>query len=125
MLGWHISVHRQQGGGASPGTAESREGARLAVWQAGLWGLEWIDELVKAGNAIDLGGTGYPCRYTATARYLLPRIMEGPPEANAIWSSGAGDVLSERWEGRTVIDHEAAGQCGADEWLLITAWDES
>jgi len=52
MLGWHISVYRQKDGGASPGTALTPQGTRLAVWQTGLWGLDWLDELVKAGKAI-------------------------------------------------------------------------
>jgi hypothetical protein len=62
MLGWHISVYRQKVGGLS-----TPKGQRLAVWQTGLGGLDWLDELVKAGKAINLGENGgYPCRYTAT-----------------------------------------------------------
>jgi hypothetical protein len=56
-------------------------GTRLAVWQTGLGRLDWVYELVKAGKAINLGGNGYPCRYTATAEYLTPRIIDEPPGA--------------------------------------------
>ncbi len=36
-----------------------------------------------------------------------------------------GDILTGKWEGKTVIDRAAAEQCRLDEWLLVTAWDES
>ena len=125
MLGWHISVYRQKDGGGSPATMESSEGTRLAVWQTGLNGLDWLDELVKAGKAIDLGGNGYPRRFTSTAKYLIPRFIEQPPGARATWVSQPGDVLTDKWEGKTVIDHAAAEQCALNEWLVVQAWDES
>jgi hypothetical protein len=125
MLGWHISLYKQQDGGTSPAKAESSEGTRLAVWQTGLDGLDWLRELVKSGKAIDLGGNGYPLRFTSTAEYLVPRIIEKPPEARTTWVSGAGDILTDKWEGKTVIDRAAAKQCRFDEWLLVEAWDES
>ena len=125
MLGWHISIYRQTDDGALPATAESLTGTRLAVWQTGLGGLDWVRELLKAGKAIDLGGQGYPCRYTATAENLIPRIVDEPPGARRIWTSGVNDILSEKWEGKTVIDRAAAAACRGDEWLLIEAWDES
>src|SRR5438552_269958 len=125
MLGWHISVFRQSDGGKSPATEKSPKGTRLAVWQTGLWGTDWLDELVKAGQAIDLGGNGYPCRYTATPEHLIPRIIDEPPHAREVWICEPGDIISDKWEGRTVIDREAAAQCRPDEWLLVEAWDES
>lgn len=125
MLGWHISVYRLKDYGESPATEQSPKGIRLAVWQTGLNGLNWISELVKDGNALDLGGNGYPCRYTAAAKYIVPRIIEEPPEAYTIWVCGPNDILTEKWAGKTVIDQAAAAQCPSDEWLLVEAWDES
>jgi hypothetical protein len=125
MLGWNISIYRQTTDGTLPATEESPEGTRLAVWQTGLGGLNWVYELVKSGKAIDLGGNGYPCRYTASAENLIPRIINEPPGAKRIWSSGLHDILTEKWEGMTVIDRVAAAACRPDEWLLIVAWDES
>ncbi len=125
MLGWHISVYRQTDGGASPATAESPRGPRLAVWQATLEGLDWIDELVKAGKAIALGGNGYPLWYTATAENLISRIIDEPPWARKNWRFDEGDILLEGWEGKTVIDRDVIAACRLDEWLLIVAWDES
>lgn len=125
MLGWHISIYRQTDEGASPATDEAPLGARLSVWQTGLGGLDWVYELVKTGEAIDLGGNGYPCRFTAMAASLIPRIMDEPPGARRVWSSGLHDILTEKWEGKTVIDRAVIEACRPDEWLLIEAWDES
>jgi len=125
LLGWHISVYRQTNDGSAPAAVDSAKGVRVAVWQAGWRGLRWIDELVEARKAIDLGGNGYPCRYTVTARHLVPNIIEAPPEVRPTWVAGGSDILTGKWEGKTVIDHAAAGQCRPDEWLLVEAWDES
>ena len=125
MLGWHISVYQQRDGGSSPAAFDSAQGKRLAVWQTGLGGLDWLNELVKAGKAIDLGGNGYPCRYTATAANLLPRFIQGPPAAREHWVCEPTDIITDKWEGKTVIDHFAAAQSQGDEWLIVEAWDES
>jgi hypothetical protein len=124
MLGWHVSVYRQKDGGGSPATFESPEGARLAVWQTDWDGLKWLDELAKAGKAVDLGGNGYPCRYTAIAENLVPVITAHIPKAREYWQCDAGDLITSKWEGKTVVD-SAAIQCPKDEWLIVEAWDES
>lgn len=125
MLGWHISVFRQQEGGASPATMESAKGPRLAVWQTGFEGLKWLEQLVEAGNAIALGGNGYPVRYTATAEHLLPEISDQPPQARDTWAHDPGDILTDKWEGKTVVDPVTVSECPPGEWLLVEAWDES
>jgi hypothetical protein len=137
MNGWHISVFRQIAGRSSPAKTTSLEmfasvtdriaieETRLAVWQAGWGGLRWLDELVVAGHAIDLGGNGYPNYYTAKAESLLLVIADGPPAARETWISGEHDVLTSGWEGKTVIDPAVADACQPDEWLLVVAWDES
>jgi hypothetical protein len=125
MLGWHVSVYKQKDGSGSPATAQSPEDARLAVWQTGLGGLDWLDELVKAGKAVNLGGNGYPSRYTAIAEYLIPQIIETPPRARADWLREASDIVTDKWEGKTVIDRAVAEHCSPHEWLIVEAWDES
>ena len=126
MLGWNIGVYRQtDGGGASPATFDSPYGARIAVWQTGISGLNWLNQLVAKHQAICLGGNGYPLRYTATADQILPRISEGPPDANDIWMSAVGDIIGRGWAGKTVIDSRVASLCREQEWLLIEVWDES
>ena len=125
MLGWHISIYQQADKETSPATSMSPKGKRLAVWQTGLGGLDWIDELVKEGKAIDLGGNGYPSRYTAMTAHLIPNIVNGPPLAKKTWSSDEGDILTEKWEGKTVIDQTEVANCLLDEWLLVEVFDES
>ena len=125
MLGWHISVYRQLDGGESPAQFGSAEGRRIAVWQSGIDGLDWLRREVEAGRALDLGGNGYPVRYAAMAEALLARILDGPPDAHEHWFLEAGDTVTEKWEGRTVVDRERAAECGPKEWLLVEAWDES
>ncbi len=125
MLGWNISIYRQTDGGSQPGTPTSEQGARIAVWQAGSNGLKWLDELVAQKNAVSLGRDGYPLWYTAQAEHLIPRIIDKPPGANAIWTHGPHDILGEGWVGKTEINRAAAESCKADDWLLVEAWDES
>lgn len=125
MLGWVISVHRQAGGGVTPADAGAVLGSRLAVWQTGVNGLRWLDELASSGRAVSLGGNGYPMRYTAQAALLIPRIADGPPMAKESWVLESGSIALPSWPGKTVIDQTAIDACRPDEWLLIEAWDES
>jgi hypothetical protein len=124
MLGWHISVYRQADGGRKPATSASSRAARLAVWQTGVGDLDWLEELVRSGEAIGLGGSGYPCWYTAKALAILNRALPSPPGARSAWASDPGDILTDGWEGHTVIDDTAVQSTSPDEWLLIE-WDES
>lgn len=125
MLGWHISIFRQESGGSVPATFASQRGVRIAVWQTGHSGLDWIDTLVKRGTVIGLGGNGYPKRYTAQKKAIDQQILGGPPQANSVWICGPADVTTAEWVGRTSVDNEALSACEPDEWLLIEAWDES
>lgn len=125
MLGWHVSIYKQADGGGSPATFSTPEATRLAVWQTGIGGLDWLAELVKTDKAISLGGNGYPYRFTATAESLMPQISDAPPAARDNWLSEAGDLTTDKWEGKTVVDDAALTQCRSDEWLLVEAWDES
>lgn len=118
-------MYRLPGGGREPASLESDHGERIAVWQTGLNGLGWIDALVEQGRGVCLGGSGYPSRYTARAKDVLPTVQAGPPEANGVWILGPHDKVGPGWEGRTVIDADLARDCADEEWLLIEAWDES
>lgn len=125
-LGWHISVYRQQNDGSAPASFGAAHGTRLAVWQTWLGGLNWLDDLVRQQKAINTGcNGGYPIEYTATARHIIPRLRENPPEAKAVWTCDAGDILTPEWLGKTTKDLQAMDACHPDEWLLIQAWDES
>jgi hypothetical protein len=128
MLGWFISVYRMKNGGkapAAPGSASSAQGKRLASWQAGWGGIDWIEELVKQGKALNLGGDGYPVWFTASAEHLVSPILSGPPEARKVWAYEEGDVLLKEWVGKTVLDQAELKRCSPQEWLLIEVFDES
>ena len=126
MLGWHIALLRQQGQTRSqPATLETNPGVRLAVWQTGISGLDWLDELATAAQIVKLGGNGYPIRYTGLASELLPRIGNSPPAARTTWSHDPGDILTDGWTGKTTINESELALCAPDEWLIVEAWDES
>ena len=125
MLGWHISVYRQEGDGSKPEAFETPRGVRIAVWQAELRGLDWVEQLIGEGKATHLGGNGYPFRFAAQAALVLPIFTDGPPEAREPWVTDPGDVLTSKWKGKTTIDEEAVKSCEPGEWLIIEAWDES
>jgi hypothetical protein len=124
MLGWNITVYRQYDG-SSAAAENSKLGLRIASWQADVYGLNWVDSLVENGCIQSLGGSGYPNRYTGQTKYLIPKILNNPPMSNDVWIAGPDDELSEKWDGKTVIDKSVAAACSAEEWLLIEAWDLS
>ncbi|MEO8563733.1 MAG: hypothetical protein ABI601_16765 [bacterium] len=95
------------------------------MWQTGLAGLRWLDELVNEQKAIALGGNGYPLEYTAMATHVIPRLRGGPPKAIAKWTFDAGDNITEKWLGKTTMDSTAMDACRPNEWLIVQAWDES
>ena len=125
MLGWHISVYRVGSHGNAPATLRTRTGHRLAVWQGGPEALDWLNALVAAGEAQNLGGDGYPLCYTAQAKHITRRLVDDPPEARDQWLHDPGDIITDRWIGHTLIDRAAIAKCPPGEWLLIEAWDES
>ena len=125
MLGWHISVYRKTADRTTPATIDADAGPRLAVWQGGIGALKWLDDLVGDSDALNLGGNGYPFRYTATSEHIVPVMLGGPPDAIERWRRDAGDVIDPKWAGRTVLDVSAIDACQPGEWLLIEAWDES
>lgn len=125
MLGWHISVSRQSGDGSQPAAGDSECNEPLAVWQTGLGGTRWLEDLVLAGKAVHLGGNGFPTRYSARAIDTLPHLIPKPPLARDTWHFDPGDILTDKWLGKTFLDAHAMIECPAEEWLLIVAWDES
>jgi hypothetical protein len=119
MLGWDIYISRQRDGGSAPATFEAETGATLESWDSGMWGLRWAGDLTKAGEAIDLGGNGYPMRYTAQAKVLrhsraipLRQVWNQAPVALA----GASPPVPKK---PSLFD------CPPDEWLVIETWDQS
>ena len=142
MLGWLISVYRvadeeavRQILGAEPGAkvvlGDDVLGGRLAVWQAGPYGLSWIAEAAaRDGGVVRKFECGYPHRYLARAADILPTIRDrvpykAPMYEHPSWVVPEGSVLLPEYVGKTTIDDRAIGKFSADEWLYIEAWDES
>lgn len=92
-LGWHAIVYKQKDG--TRPAAFDTDGDCVHDWSTGVWGLNWLDDLVKADKAVSLGGNGYPIRYTAKTEDLIPKVPE------------------------------LKGQCLPGEWLIVEAWDQS
>ena len=115
-MGWNIKINRQQDGGKSPGTLDSPLRVPLAYWPFFSEGRQWLDDLVRAGKAIDLGGNDYPSRYTAKAEVLAPWIRKYPPGALL----KAEVPVSPDDEGQ---DRAATGPCPPEEWLIVEVWD--
>jgi hypothetical protein len=142
VLGWLISVYRlaDEGAvrrilGAEPGAkvvlGDDVLGGRLAVWQAGPYGLNWIAEAAaREGGVIRRLECGYPHRYLARAADILPTIRDhvpykAPMYEHPSWVVPEGSVLLPGYVGKTTIDDGAIDKFSADEWLYIEAWDES
>lgn len=125
-LGWLIIAYRQTRDRTTPAEAKAPHGDRIATWQTGLDGIDWLDRLVADGCAQLLAyNGGYPFEYTGRAKDLLPPILEGPPHANAVWKRDFGDRLLPNYIGHTDINLDLAAACTPDEWLIIEVWDES
>lgn len=110
--GWHISAY-----------AVDHRYARVAVWQSGY--LHWIDELIRAGLAEALGSqSGYPNSYRTTAG-AVRHILKDPPFARHVWACGPDDVLTDKWIGKTLIDHELLDKLAPGDVIEIVAWDKT
>jgi hypothetical protein len=126
MLGWEVIVYKQADGGNSPAKPESEPGNSIASWLTGMNGLNWLETLVKAGNAMDLGGNGYPLAFTATAEDLIPQLVQGPPQAlRTFHPCETLSAFANRDSETTVTGLVESAGCRMGEWLLIHAWDQS
>ncbi len=127
VMGWHVSVSRQTRRRHRPAANNDPKGVRLAVWQARVDGLDWLQDLVGSGDAVHLADNGgYPVRYTVRAGAAIPRILAGPPLARTTWVADPTDLIDpDRWHGATTIDRQAIEACQPDEWLQVEAFDES
>lgn len=146
MLGWHITVYRfgdstlrgHRGGldatlallktatGSSDVPESTDADHRLAVWQAGLGGTDWLRGLVETQRAAVTSRGGYPDTYLVRCEDFRARLEAGLPDERTTWMSEPGDVLDpKRWMGRTTIDGKQLEGCADDQWLLAVVWDES
>jgi len=125
MIGWSITIYKQAKGGDSPASFGEPTGAKLAVWQTGPWGLDWIKDLVEQNQVVDLGGNGYPFEYTARLERIRPTVLEGAPRTDEPGLIDLKDIPPGAWLRKTAIDREALLACDPGDWVLIQVWDQS
>lgn len=118
MVGWSIRIYRRSEGGDALSQHDTAERRCLASWRTGLHGADWIDDLVRRGRALALGGNGYPYHYAVAARWLAPHALAVRPD-----DRGPADPRSPWVDTRPFIDRDGLERCDPDEWLLVEVWD--
>ena len=121
MLGFFVEVHQQKDGGEKPATMDSPLGTKLSLWASGMNGVDWLMDLAKAGKAIDLGGGGYPWRFTITVKELLVFLLNRETQ----WTHDDKDFSRGPWGSKTFANSAGLDECKGDEWLIVDCWDES
>jgi hypothetical protein len=124
MLGWHIVIFRTNAKTHLVYDASTDE-TRLASWSTGMNGLAWLDHLAKANKISDLGGNGYPYRYSAKASEILPTISSALSSCNKPITIGNNYAISARDISTLKVDELKISACSLDDQLLIEAWDQS
>ncbi|MDR6521632.1 hypothetical protein J2789_004319 [Variovorax paradoxus] len=121
MIGWYLAVYQQT---PIERLASHDRSTLLASWEVGIGGLAWLDELVAGGKAERLSKGGYPSRYTARAKDILPLIADGPPRREGPLV-GADDVKPPGWKSQFRIEQPQFAACPPEQILTIDAWDQS
>ena len=122
MLGWHFNVYPYRLRAAS---GEERMAARVASWETGLGGTDWIDRLAKDGRAVALGGGGYPLRFVISAAEILNVFEKGLPRPKGPVVVGDDYYTPPDWLGKATVNIEAIRKLAPSELLMIEAWDQS
>lgn len=52
-------------------------------------------------------------------------LVSKPPFAIDVWRHDPDDILTDKWLGKTFMDHQGLAECAEEEWLVVTLWDES
>lgn len=125
MLGWWIVVSKQSPSEWDQADQDSRRAARLAQWEAGIDGIDWLTKLVELGRAEQVARSGYPNRYTALARDVLPLLDDKPPAPGGTQIIGDDYATTSRWRGNMERNDSLIGSCSPDQLLTIDAWDQS
>lgn len=128
MLGWWIVVMTEaQRAAADEALAAGKKGpfACLASWESSVGGLDWLDGLVAANKAQTTPSAGYPKKYQALARDVVPLIAAGPPRHRSPGIIGDDYVMPANWSGKAKLDLASIEACEPDQKLLIEAWDMS
>jgi hypothetical protein len=119
MLGWQVYIRT-----LNQSVSNDRR-QDIVSWTTSVGGLSWIDDLVKSGNAVALGGNGYPLRYSIKAEVLRSILFKGLPSHNSPSIVGDDYFLPEGFNGSLQINKDMLNGFAHDEELIITAWDLS
>lgn len=99
---------------------EKGAGAALASWEISLFGMDFLDHLVKEGRAEQHSFNGYPNRYTVPAGDFVPFIIDGPPVVD--WGKNG---INKGWTSRVTIHRAELLALPDDHMLTVDVWDQS
>lgn len=118
MLGWQVFVNKE--------SEADTAGQSMISWHTGLGGLPWLDELVKQGLVEELGGSGYPNKYSGQASILLPQIMPSMLLSYEGKLVIGDDYVLKGTENQSIkIDKSKIATCKPNDQLIIEIWDMS
>ncbi len=125
MLGWEIFIHTEFNESTDQADWHwPKEENVLATWRTSVGGVNWLNDLVKQNKARFLGGAGYPIRYWAKVKDVLPLIKNGPPSHKGPLVIGENYVTPAGWMSEATIKLEQFAQKNPDNMIIIDAWDE-
>jgi len=121
MLGWGIVIYSKQG------TGRFGDEHRIAYWDSGIRGTEWLQELADEGLATLVAANGgYPLYYVGKAKNILPFLDSPPPEPKGPIVVGDDYAMDANWRGRITVDDSLVAEClRTNEEIVIEAWDLS
>jgi hypothetical protein len=112
MLGWEILISDEAG---NP----------VVNWISGLRGLEWIEEFVRTGGAIEIESGGYPNKYRIRAGLILSWLVEKRlPYLKVSRVISENSIESGEKNGPIFYD-ENIKLLRADTLVIVEAWDQS
>ena len=119
MLGWAVIIFREEGSG------HLGDPHRIADWTVGPYGIKWLNRMVEDGTAQFLGGNGYPLKYSALWKDLLPELLNQPEGHTGPTVIGEDYVMEPGWKGKMTVNKETVARCLPDDRVTINCFDLS
>lgn len=124
MLGWEFFVHTEFSESTNHNDWQwPKDESVLATWKTGYGGQRWLDKLAEDGKVKFLGGHGYPIRYLASGKVILPLIKSGPPAHDGPMVVGENYATPPGYSYDFSISQDKIEQIDPDSMLVIDAWD--